>query len=270
MANGGSVGIPHQPSAKVSLRSIMTAKTPSHSASKTISARAVTRTPASRRTASPDQRARIVRAAEQLIVDGSEKQITIGEICAAARVSRSTFYATFEGRGQCLLEVFDKASAEVSPAMAAAYRAGDVWLDSVRDALFELLCFLDERPGLARLMVVDSLGSDAVLRKRRSELLEMFARALEADAPSPAVDALSAPFGAEAVVGAVASILHGRLREDPVPSLAAMCSSLMGVIVLPYLDVQAVRRELARSTPFSGLPSSVAIAAALRWRRVMR
>jgi AcrR family transcriptional regulator len=187
-------------------------------------------------------------------MDGGS-QVTIGEICATARVSRSTFYATFEDRGQCLLEIFDNASAEVGAAMTSAYRSGSTWLDAVRGALFELLAFLEDRPGLARLMIIESFGGDVALRARRGELLATFARALEAGAPPTAVDALPAPFGGEAVVGALASILHARLREDPVPSLRGMCGQLMGVIVLPYLNVAAVRRELARPTPFSPGPS---------------
>jgi AcrR family transcriptional regulator len=192
-----------------------------------------------------------VSAAERLIGHGGAQHVTIAEICGAARISRSTFYAAFDDRGQCLLEILDNAGTEVGAAMASAYRAGDTWLDAVRGALFELLAFLDDRPGLARLMIIESFGGDAALRARRRELLAMLARALDADAPPAAVNALPAPFGGEAVVGAVASILHARLREDPVPSLRDICGQLMGVIVLPYLNVAAVRRELARPTPFS-------------------
>jgi AcrR family transcriptional regulator len=232
----------------------MTAQTSSHGASRGKQVRSGTRSGARHRAVSPAQRARIVSAAEQLIIDGGSRQVTVGGICTAARVSRSTFYATFEDRGQCLLEIFDKASAEVGSAMAGAYRAGGTWLDAVRGALFELLAFLEDRPGLARLMIIESFGGDAALRARRGELLATFARVLEADAPPAAVNALPAPFGGEAVVGAVASILHARLREDPVPSLRGMCGQMMGVIVLPYLNVAAVRRELARPTPFSPGP----------------
>jgi AcrR family transcriptional regulator len=229
----------------------MRTKISSHGGSRGKQARSGGRSGAGRRAVSPAQRTRIVSAAERLIDDGGAQYVTIAEICTAARVSRSTFYATFDDRGQCLLEIFDNASAEVGSVMASAYRAADTWLDAVRGSLFELLAFLEDRPGLARLMIIESFGGDAALRTRRGELLELLAQALDADAPPTALSALPAPFGGEAVVGAVASILHARLREDPVPSLRDMCGQLMGVIVLPYLNVAAVRRELARPTPFS-------------------
>ncbi|HKH79263.1 MAG TPA: hypothetical protein VJ996_04530, partial [Solirubrobacteraceae bacterium] len=92
---------------------------------------------------------------------------------------------------------------------------------------------------------------DPVLRARRGEVLAALAGALEADRPPATAGSLPAPYGAEAIVGAVASILHTRLREEPVPSLRDMCGALMGVIVLPYLDAAAARRELARPAQLS-------------------
>ena len=148
-----------------------------------------------------------------------------------------------------MLAVFDEGSAQVCAAMTGAYRSADCWVDAIRGALAELLVFLDHRPGLARLLIVDALVGDSAIRARRHELLAELARALEADRPRPAAGSLPAPFGGEAVVGAVASILHGRLMEKPTPSLIDLHGSLMGLIVLPYLDVAAARGELSRRAP---------------------
>lgn len=190
------------------------------------------------------RRARLIAAAERLICDGGAERVTVADVCAAARVSSRSFYVAFEDRGQCLLAVFDEASDQAAVVMARAYRAGGSWVDGVRGALCELLAFLDDRPGLARFLIVGSLAGDATLRARRRQVLAVLARALEAECPSASAGSLPASFGAEAVVGAVASILHGRLREEPVPLLRDMCGPLMGMIVLPYLDAAAARREL--------------------------
>jgi hypothetical protein len=150
---------------------------------------------------------------------------------------------------QRLLAVFDEASAQACSAMTGAYRAADCWVDAIRGALAELLAFLDQRPRLARFLIVDSFAGDAMLRARREQLLAELASALEADSPPRAAGSLPPPFGGQAVVEAVASILHGRLLEEPVPSLLGLHGPLMGLIVLPYLDVAAARSELSRPAP---------------------
>jgi hypothetical protein len=150
---------------------------------------------------------------------------------------------------QCMLAVFDEAIAQACSAMTGAYRAADCWVDAIRGALAELLAFLDQRPLLARFLIVDSLAGDAAMRLRRHEMLTELARALEADRPPQPAGSLPAPFGGEAVVGAVASILHARLLEEPTPSLLSLHGPLMSMIVLPYLDVEAARRELSRPEP---------------------
>ncbi len=193
-----------------------------------------------------EQRERIVSAAERLIDERSVECISVGDVCAAARVSRGAFYAVFDDREQCLLAILDEVSARAGAAMASAYRNEPSWEDSVRAALYVLLCFFDDRPGLARFLIVSSLGGQAGLRERRAELLAVLARALEAEAPPMAVESLPRICGGDAIVGTIASLLHGRLREEPVPRLADLCGSLMGVVVLPYLDVAGVQRELSR------------------------
>lgn len=147
------------------------------------------------------------------------------------------------------LAVFDEATSQVCSVMTVAYRAADCWVDAIRDALAELLAFLDHRPRLARLLIVDSLLGDAAVRARRHQILAELARALEVDRPPPVAGSLPAPFGGEAVVGAVASIVHGRLLEEPTPSLLDLHGSLMSLIVLPYLDATAARSELSRPAP---------------------
>jgi AcrR family transcriptional regulator len=161
-------------------------------------------------------------------------------------MSHASFAVAFGGLDECLLEVFDGASERAAAAMARAYRAQGSWLESVRGALHELLSFLDQRPALARFLIVGSRGEDHVLRARRQVALASLARALELGCPPATAGSLPAPFGTDAVVAAVAAILHARLLEEPVRPLRDMSGALMGVIVLPYLDAAAARSELSR------------------------
>jgi AcrR family transcriptional regulator len=196
-----------------------------------------------------------VAGAEQLVCDGGAERLTVADVCAAAHVTSHVFYSVFRDRDQCLHAVFDEASDRVAMAMGGAYRAGGSWLEGVRGALYELLAFLDERPALARFLIVGSLAGDATLRARRSALLTALARALEADCPPASAGSLPASFGADAVVGALVAILHGRLRETPIPPLREMGGALMGVIVLTYLDSAGARSVLSPHECLTAAPA---------------
>jgi AcrR family transcriptional regulator len=204
---------------------------------------------AARRGATDEQRTLIVRAAERILCEGGAEAVTVAGVCSAAGVPRSAFHAIFKDSAQCLLAVFDEASSQACSAMTDPYRAADSWVEAIRGALSQLLAFLDRRPRLACFLIVDSLAGDTRMRTRREDVLVHLAYRLEADRPPSDAGSLPAPYGARAVVGAVASILHGRLIEEPTPSLQGLHRSLMGLIVLPYLDVEGARRELSRPAP---------------------
>jgi DNA-binding MarR family transcriptional regulator len=107
---------------------------------------------------------------------------------------------------------------------------------------------LDRHPQTARFLFVSSLQGDPPMLKRRQQVLAILARALESDCPETKAQAAS-PFGAEVVLGGAASVLHGRLLEEPVPALNELTGPLMALIVLPYLDASAARQEVSRSLP---------------------
>jgi AcrR family transcriptional regulator len=195
---------------------------------------------------SEEQHAMLLRAAQRVVCERGADALTIKSVCAEADASQSAFHATFAGRTDCLLAVFDESIEIARTVMMRACRSGDDWVDGVRRALSELLDLMDRHQRLARLVIVDSLAGDAPMLVRRSRLIEELAAALQSGSPAIAVDSLPAPFGADAVVGGIVSIIHARLLEYPTPSLLDLAQPLMGVIVLPYLGVAAARGELSR------------------------
>ncbi|MGO8905543.1 MAG: TetR/AcrR family transcriptional regulator [Solirubrobacteraceae bacterium] len=194
----------------------------------------------------PGDRGAIIAATERLLCERPATDFTVADICAHADVSEDAFRACFADRGEPLLAVFDRLTATIGAEMADAYRSESAWVDGVRSALSALLCSLERLGGLARFLIVDSL-TDETLLARRGEVLASLARALEADRPPPARGTPPASFGAAAVVGTAASILHSRLLESARQPLPELHGSLMAVIVLPYLGAGAARGELSRS-----------------------
>jgi AcrR family transcriptional regulator len=190
----------------------------------------------------------MLAAAEQLVCARGAEPLTVTALTAAAHVSRTTFYATFADREDCLLALFDELIDRLRASMLAASSAQMSWLDGVRAALCVLLAWLDQNPRLARFLIVGGISGDSALVARRRRVLADLAGALEADSPQRDGETAPVPFGAEALVGGAASILHSRLVEDPIPSLRDLSGSLMAVLVLPFVGEGVARGELARAT----------------------
>jgi AcrR family transcriptional regulator len=188
----------------------------------------------------------MLAAAEQLVCARGAEQLTVTAVTAEARVSRTTFYATFADREDCLLALFDEVADRLRAAMLAAYARERSWLDGIRASLFALLGLLDSDPNLARFLIVGGVSGDSALVVRRRRVLAELARALELDSPDPASLEAAVPFGSQALVSGAASIIHSRLLEDPVPALLDLSGNLMAVLVLPFVGEGVARSELAR------------------------
>lgn len=196
-----------------------------------------------------ERRTRILRISERLLCEHGCDRLGVDDVCAAAGVSRASFYGVFSDRGELLLALFDELTRRAGAAMAVAYRGEAEWANGVRAALVELLTFLDAKPLRARFLFIGSLAGDPRMLERRAGVLAELAQALERDSPPPPAGSLPAPFGANATVGAVCAVLRARIVQEPSPSLRELCGSLMGMIVLPHLGAEAARGELARVLP---------------------
>jgi AcrR family transcriptional regulator len=192
------------------------------------------------------QRARILAAMTEVVCERGAANATVAYVVDRAGVSRRTFYELFIDREDCLLAAFDEGIARVSRHVLAAYDPAAAWAERIRSALTALLGFLDAERGAGRLLIVEALGGGANALERRRRVLARIVAAVdegrrEGKAPSGAT-----LLTAEGVVGAVLSVLHGRLSEDSPGRLVELAGPLMSIVVLPYLGSAASRRELAR------------------------
>lgn len=190
-------------------------------------------------------RARLLAAAEEIVAKRGAGALSLESACLQTGVSRVDSRRAFRGRSELLVALHDELASRVRRSMYRAYLKEGSWLDGVRAALAELLCTLERDVPLARFMLLDCAIDEGPLPARHAEMLAQFARALERDRP-PSDPARSPAYGAQAVIGAVAAILHGRLMEDPVPPLGGLVGPFTSMIAMPYLGVEAARGELTR------------------------
>lgn len=195
------------------------------------------------------QRGRLLAAAVSAVDQYGYADATVAHITAHARVSRRTFYDLFENREDCLAALMGDTFVRVQREIAAAGLDGLSWRERVRGGLWTILRFFDREPALARAVIVQGArGSQSVL-EQRAAILAGLARVID-EGRNESSNAAAAPaLTAEGLVGAAHAIVYERvLRRDPEP-LASLFSSLMSMIVLPYLGASASRREAARPAP---------------------
>ena len=196
------------------------------------------------------QRSRLLAAAASVVDEHGYTQTTVAHITERARVSRRTFYDLFDDREDCLLAVFEDAVGLVRrEVLAAAGVEGTDWRGRVRAGLWAILSFLDREPVLARVCLVQTLRSGTRPLERREEVLAELARVLDEGRGEGARGGACPPLTAEGLVGAVSSILYGRLSHGSPELLTDLFGELMEMIVLPYLGPAAARKEHARAAP---------------------
>jgi AcrR family transcriptional regulator len=210
------------------------------------------------------QRQRIIAAVTGVAGERGAANVTVAHIVARAGVSRRTFYELFVDREACLLAALDEALAAASAVVLPAYASGVGWRGRVRGGLGALLRFLDEQPGLGRLLVVEALGAGDQALERRACCMAALIAAIDRGREEIRRGQQPPPLTAEGVVGAVFAIVHARvLARDAqrvgesvryrcgaaAAPLVELCSQLTAVIVLPYLGQSAAQKELGKANP---------------------
>jgi AcrR family transcriptional regulator/DNA-binding MarR family transcriptional regulator len=189
------------------------------------------------------QRGRIIAAAIDVACETGAGNTTVAHIVSRAGVSRRTFYEVFQDCEDCLLAAFDGGVNRVAHCTIAAYESANGWRERMRAALVALLGLFEAEPELARFLVVETLGAGPVALRRRQQVLADVTAVVQEGAVE-ARSTGSSPLAAEAVVGALFSVIHDRLLDPEPPRLADLTNPLMSIVVLPFLGPATARREL--------------------------
>jgi AcrR family transcriptional regulator len=193
------------------------------------------------------QRKRILSAAADVVGERGYSRATVSDVVARARVSRKTFYEVFTSWDDCFMCVFDSTLSRAQLLAREAYTHERTWREGIRAALIRLLLFVEEEPVEARILITEPFAVGGLVLQRHTEALRDLVRVLErgrtAATKSPPL------LTAEALIGGVASIVHGRILDGSTDGLIDLGGELMSMIVLPYQGAAAAKRELSRPLP---------------------
>jgi AcrR family transcriptional regulator len=190
------------------------------------------------------QRARIMAAISEAVVERGAGQVTVADIVGRSGVSRRTFYELYADRETCFLAAFDRALALGAESVQPAYMAHERWRERVRAGLQALLAFLDAEPELGYICLVGSQAAGPRALERRKAAIEALVDAVHEGAREARGDHHRDRLTAEGLAGAVLTILASRVALPERPPLLPLLNALMAMIVLPYLGTAAANREL--------------------------
>jgi len=193
------------------------------------------------------QRERLIVAMLKAAAELGYLGTNVQDVIDRAGVSRPTFYEHFSNKEDCFLAAFDTSAERLRKKVdAAARQGGEVWRDRIRFGLQALLRFASREPETARTMIVEARAASTAAVRRRVELMDEFARCLQAEAeellpkqPSPSA------MTASGIVGGVESVLYSRLCRQEFDQLEALLPSLMHFVVLPYEGHRAADEAFA-------------------------
>jgi AcrR family transcriptional regulator len=182
-------------------------------------------------------RAKICEAMVRVVAERGYAAATIGDVSAAARISRRTFYEHFEDKEACFLETYrigcQSGIAQIDDALRALEHPD--WRSRLRVSLETYLSILAAEPHFARVLLIDVLAAGPRALAMREQVLADYvahyrglserARAEEPDLPSVSDEFL------RALVGGIAELVQQCLLESPPKEIPDRLRALTDTLV---------------------------------------
>jgi AcrR family transcriptional regulator len=191
-------------------------------------------------------RARIMRAAVQVLAERGFSGVSLEAVIERAGVSRRTFKMCFGSLEGCVGEIMDEALEHSRVLVGEAFRTADGgWRDGLRGALVAMLAFLDAEPALARVTVIESLAGGPVVLAHRKRAFDGFCAMVVGQIEGEIPHAW--PLAAECLLAAVLGVAHAHLSGPERRPLVCLIPALMATLVAPFSSPVQLERELRHS-----------------------
>lgn len=197
------------------------------------------------------QRTRILDAMRAAVCEHGYSDASVADVIKRAGVSRKTFYAQFEDKETCFLEIYGEHIGRLQALTLDAFDAQDEWVPSLRAGLTALLNALAYDAPMARYCFVDVLAAGPKAAVRRNEAMRELERILELGGPAreDGGDGTALPRAlGRSMVGGLGEVLYQEIVADRAARLPKLLPELMYALVLPFEGREAAERELSRDS----------------------
>lgn len=178
---------------------------------------------------------RILRALAAVVAEKGYPDTTVAEIVERASTSQRTFYEHFKNKEDAIVAALDSGSARMLAAALPAFRRAPDWPHAVHDTQEAMFCFGAEEPEYARLGGVEMYAAG----KRALDQREIVTEGMEGLlAPGYELKPQTPPIAAEAIGGALYSLLYDHVNKKGPETLPDLVPTLVYVTLAPFLEAE--------------------------------
>jgi AcrR family transcriptional regulator len=212
--------------------------------------RALSKTPVenlqlSREELSAQQHLRILDALTEVFAKRGYQAATVDHLIAAAKISMGSFYDHFEGKEDCLLQVYEKAAGEARERIALEVPESADWATQAYAGMRALVGYATEEPMAARVILLEAQTAGPQAVRRHNEGLREIATFLRQGREISALDAELPPTFEDATAGGLAWMMQARLVRGEVGDPEGLYREMAEVALEPYLGLEKTKRTLA-------------------------
>ena len=178
---------------------------------------------------------RLLRALAAVVAEKGYPDTTVAEIVERASTSQRTFYEHFKNKEDAMVAALDSGSAHMLAAALPAFRRAPDWPHAVHDTQEAMFAFGAEEPEYARLGGVEMYAAG----KRALDQREVVTEGMEGLlAPGYELKPDTPPIAAEAIGGALYSLLYDHVNKKGPETLPDLVPTLVYVTLAPFLEVE--------------------------------
>jgi AcrR family transcriptional regulator len=176
---------------------------------------------------------RLLRALAAVVADKGYPDTTVAEVVERASTSQRTFYEHFKNKEDAIVAALDSGSAHMLAAALPAFRRAPDWQHAVHDTIEAMFHFGAEEPEYARLGGVEMYAAG----KRALDQREVVTEGMEGLlAPGYELKPDTPPIAAEAIGGALYSLLYDHVNKKGPETLPDLVPTLVYVTLAPFLE----------------------------------
>lgn len=178
---------------------------------------------------------RLLRALAAVVAEKGYPDTTVAEVVERAQTSQRTFYEHFKNKEDAIVAALDSGSAHMLAAALPAFRRAPDWQHAVHDTIEAMFHFGAEEPEYARLGGVEMYAAG----KRALDQREVVTEGMEGLlAPGYELKPDTPPIAAEAIGGALYSLLYDHVNKKGPETLPDLVPTLVYVTLAPFLSAE--------------------------------
>jgi AcrR family transcriptional regulator len=185
------------------------------------------------RLATPPER--VLRALAAVVAEKGYPDTTVAEVVECAQTSQRTFYEHFKNKEDAIVAALDSGSAHMLAAALPAFRRAPDWPHAVHDTQEAMFRWGAEEPEYARMGGKEMYAAG----KRALDQREVVTEGMEGLlAPGYELKPDTPPIAAEAVGGALYSLLYDHVNKHGPETLPDLVPTLVYVTLAPFLAAE--------------------------------